>query len=212
MKKTLIASGLLAATCAAGFIVHAQPPAGSPAGGGRHGMFFDMLDANKDGTITREEALAAASKKFDAIDTNHDGVITQAERDAARTRMIDERFKQMDTNGDGQISREEFRAAHEKMREAMKDHEGPGRGRGPRGGGMGMGWGGGPGMQGDIKKTDVLARVGAMFDRIDTNHDGKITPEERAAAREHMKQMRGRGGPGRPGGPGNPGAPNQPAG
>jgi hypothetical protein len=31
------------------------------------------------------------------------------------------------------------------------------------------------------------------FDMMDTNRDGRITPEERAAGRAHMRQMRNAG-------------------
>jgi hypothetical protein len=54
---------------------------------------------------------------------------------------------------------------------------------------------------GVVTRAEMLADVGARFARIDTDHDGKITPAEREAAfqamRAHMAERRG--GPGGPG-------------
>ena len=52
-----------------------------------HGDEFTRLDANKDGVVTRDEAIAAATARFDKLDTNHDGKIDQAEMAAAKQRM-----------------------------------------------------------------------------------------------------------------------------
>lgn len=58
--------------------------------GGRHharmmraGFHARMADTNKDGTVTKAEAQAAALAMFDRVDTNKDGTITAAEREAA---------------------------------------------------------------------------------------------------------------------------------
>jgi len=183
MKKSLIVIGLLATIGTAGVIAHAQEHDGPP----HKGMMFEMLDANKDGTVTRAEASAAATRKFDEVDTNRDGVISQAERDAARQKMTDEHFRKMDADGNGQISLEEFRTAHQKMHEEMRGH------------------GDGPMMSGDIKKADALAKADEMFDRVDANKDGKITTAERDAAMAHMMGRHGGGhhghGPDGPDGP-----------
>lgn len=56
--------------------------------GSRGGMGMMMhSDANRDGVLTRAEAVAAATAMFDRVDTNKDGRIDQAERDAARAQM-----------------------------------------------------------------------------------------------------------------------------
>lgn len=41
--------------------------------------FFEEQDANKDGKVSKEEAVVQAQKRFDAIDANHDGTITKEE-------------------------------------------------------------------------------------------------------------------------------------
>ena len=50
----------------------------------RMGAFFAMLDSDRDGRITLDEASSRALALFDRIDTNHDGTITPDERRAAR--------------------------------------------------------------------------------------------------------------------------------
>lgn len=84
----------------------------------REDAWFQRLDTNKDGAISKEEAQAAADQRiahtFDKLDANHDGLITQAEvtasHEARRAEMqaqAAERFKQADTNGDGLLSKDE---------------------------------------------------------------------------------------------------------
>lgn len=74
-------------------------PGEGPMGGtkdGHHGkrghdrmgqMMMRMADADKDGTVTKDEFVAAALKHFDQMDTNHDGTVTPAERKAAMAAM-----------------------------------------------------------------------------------------------------------------------------
>ncbi|WEK43484.1 MAG: hypothetical protein P0Y64_01180 [Candidatus Sphingomonas colombiensis] len=115
---------------------------------------------------------------FDAIDTNHDGKITRDEMQAARAKM------------------------HEKMRErwqarrgdqanpaAMADGAGKRGGWGGHRGGMGMGMserGGDPNRV--ITREEWRQKAIERFDRVDLNHDGKIDPQERAAARQQMRE------------------------
>jgi Ca2+-binding EF-hand superfamily protein len=181
--KRFILPGLAAVAIVTGAVAYAQTE-GSP--GHRGHMMFEMLDANKDGTVTRAEATAAAEKHFAEVDTNKDGVISQAERDAMRARMRDKMFDLMDSDKNGQLSREEFRAAHEKMRAAKGERGMQGMHRGGHHGGMR----GGGMMKADTTKTQAVARAQAMFDRIDANRDGNITAAERDAARQKMKDMR----------------------
>lgn len=202
--------GLSAMALMAVSVAHAQTPnsqtpgAPPPPPAGHHAMPMKEL--------TRDEAKTRAEKLFDALDLNHDGKLDKADRDL----HLAKHFEAMDANHDGQLSLQEFQATHERMK-GPKDgpeEQAPGRwkqeGRGPEGhNGMGQR---GPAMmlmmrQADPNHTGTVTRDAfvnaalATFDREDTNHDGKVTPEERRAAmRAEMGGGQGRRGPGGPGG------------
>jgi len=136
-------------------------------------------DANGDGVLTRDEAMAQADARFDRLDANKDGKLTPDElrphgrmggagmspppppadgaappapppAPAMAGRGFGERmFARLDTNGDGVIDRDEFRA-----------------------------------------------QAARRFDRMDTNKNGKVDAAERQAAHDAMEQMRGRRGNG----------------
>lgn len=56
--------------------------------GGKMGkMMLHMADANKDGSVTRDEFAAGAAKHFDMMDANKDGKLTKDERQAAHQKM-----------------------------------------------------------------------------------------------------------------------------
>ena len=57
-------------------------------GSGGPGMMLRMADANNDGAVTRDEAMAAALKHFDKMDANKDGQVTKVERQAAMKAMM----------------------------------------------------------------------------------------------------------------------------
>ena len=129
-------------------------------------------DANGDGVLSRDEAMAQADARFDRLDTNKDGKLTPDEMPSHRPmggadaappppppadgasppppagpggRGFGGRmFARLDTNGDGVIDREEYRAL-----------------------------------------------AAQRFDRMDTNKDGKVTAEERQAMRQAMRDKRG---------------------
>lgn len=48
------------------------------------------MDANGDGSISREESTAFGNKKFDERDTNHDGKVTREEWDAFHNAKMEE--------------------------------------------------------------------------------------------------------------------------
>ena len=167
--------------------------------------------------VTRAEAQARAGQLFEGLDVNHDGKLDAADR-SARFNAI---FDKIDTNHDGQISRDEFLAAHEHMRGMMgpgpegeehhhmgpsdkpgmeRDHEKWGHEEGRHGQ-----WGrhaepmlvmaimhqADPQHSGTISREAFVNAALALFDKADTNHDGKVTGAERKAAwadaRAHMR-------------------------
>ena len=122
INRFLVAA-LIAASPAV--LLAATPTTTSPAPGtgpgGHENAWFNRLDTNKDGAVSKEEAQAAAdqrvTKTFAELDTNHDGLITQDEVRAAHEKKKAEmeakfaaRVKQADTNGDGLLSKEEVQA------------------------------------------------------------------------------------------------------
>ncbi len=182
-RITLIGAGILSLSA----VAFAQMPSSH----GGHGM---KMPADRAGLQSMLE------KHFDEVDSNHDGTITPDERKAFHqgmaTRMRNEMFARADTNKDSMLSRDEFNALH-----------GPrgGQGPGPREGHKGMGHHGGPGMgmgmrmammHGGGAPMDINKPVTrkefvdaglVRFDRADTNHDGKISDQERDAARKAMR-------------------------
>ena len=81
MTKILILTALLLGSVAfAQDQIPLQRPQGGPRGGGPRQSIFMMMDANKDGKVSKEEMLAW----FDKVDTNKDGILSQEELRAAR--------------------------------------------------------------------------------------------------------------------------------
>lgn len=158
--------------------------------------------------ITFAEVKAEADKLWDRLDANHDGKIDSADRDA---RLL-ERFAKWDTNHDGVISKDEFLAFVHAREAEGRDHRHGGPEGGPEHGGdhrpgqgpMGMHGGRGIAMAiigpalHEARKDGVITRAAfdtalkARFDKLDTNHDGKLTHEELRAAR-HEWGHEGRG-------------------
>jgi Ca2+-binding EF-hand superfamily protein len=79
---------------------------------------FDEADANKDGMLSKEEALAACSRHFDKMDTNKDGSISKEElevcgshkhskKSAARHAKYEKDFNAADADNNGSLSKEE---------------------------------------------------------------------------------------------------------
>ena len=122
MRKTVITALTLAALVAAGAaFAGTTPNAGTTAapsaqpGQWRH-KFFDKVDANHDGTISRAEYQAWVDGRFAKIDANGDGVVDADE--VATSPMAAERaerraqgfVRRYDTTGSGEVRRADFEA------------------------------------------------------------------------------------------------------
>ncbi|WP_242129623.1 EF-hand domain-containing protein [Sphingobium sp. Sx8-8] len=190
---TVALGSLFVGGLAASHLAFAQDDGGPGPHGPRGGMLM-MADANHDGVVTKAEFTAALEARFARLDANHDGKLTSEDREILRQQRLDERFAAMDTNKDGQISKAEFVAAHQGRdggHDGMDRPGGPERpGWGHRGPGHGMMRGGPDGdaaKDGTITKAEFMAGPLAMFDKADTNHDGKVTADEMKAAREAFR-------------------------
>lgn len=159
-------------------------------------------DPMGDKTVTRAEAQTHAATMFAKMDINKDGKLDAADREARQMA----RFDRADANKDGSVSRDEFAAARKaagerraewKAKGEHAEHMG-GHGRGMKGGMMMLAMAD-TNKDKAVSKDEFLAAHAKHFDQADANKDGSLTPDERKAAmakmREHMKSMRGKGGP-----------------
>lgn len=113
-------------------------PTEKPRDENYHGGNAAMLlkyDANKDGTVTREELIAGLKAEFAAHDTHHNGCLDPDQAEQINQARVDTDQSTatpvMDWNQDGCIDYTEFSAAPY-----------------------------------------------SLFDQLDTDHDGKLTPKE----------------------------------
>jgi len=90
--------------------------ASSMAQGMRHGGegMFERADANSDGSVTKEEFIAARGQQFSKFDRNSDGYLDSND---VPKRLAERRKQngggethggQFDTDGDGKVSKDEF--------------------------------------------------------------------------------------------------------
>src|SRR4051812_19951197 len=172
---------------------------------------FARLDANRDGYLTPDEIAAGHGPRGEGFAMRRpraDGPMAErpmregpmAERPGRDGRA--EVFARLDANHDGVVTRDEFMNAGpgdtrvERRRVfVMRDGEGDRAGRdgpgfGPRAGGMR-----GPMIErmdsnhdGRVSLAEAEARALQAFDRADANHDGIVTPEERQAAHGAMRE------------------------
>ena len=127
-------------------------------------------DTNKDGVITRVEFMAAAQARFDKTDLDKDGYISQTEREDAREMHQAERraehFDRLDLNGDGFISRSEFENEADLREDRRQEaHE--------------------------QRKDAHKDRLESLKTMADTDGDGVVSEDERAAMREKFEARRG---------------------
>lgn len=157
---------------------------------------FARIDTNHDGFIAGDE-----------MTMRHPGGAWQGEnsnrREMREGPMGDPNaaFDRLDANKDGMISRDEFAKGRELRIEQRVVMNGDGNmpmGQGMRRmhgmGGMGSMMGGGMLKMADANKDGRVSLKEATstalqhFDRADTNHDGRLTPDEMRAAHQMMRQ------------------------
>lgn len=187
MSKTLLISGVAAVALAAfAGAATAQQAAAPMAQRQAHAL---RADTDGDGRISQAEFVGRRLERLTAADADRDGSVTREElRTQARARMqqrAETRFARLDANSDGAISREEFTARSERAGRPARAERGPGR-QGPR---MAR-HGGRGGERGPIAIADVQAKTEQAFARLDADHDGFVTVEERRAGRQQMREQR----------------------
>lgn len=139
--------------------------------------------------VSQADFVARRVERLRAADANHDGTVTAEEMRAAGQAKRAERraalFDRLDANKDGSISRAEFDAP--RAEHAGRGHRG-GMHRGPQR----------MGRNGEGRFPIVIAeaeqRATASFTRLDADHDGTLTAEERRAGmqarRAEMREKR----------------------
>ena len=128
MRKRTLAVAMLACTPAMAQLEQREPMSRDAYLTVQKQRFIEM-DANQDGTVTRDEMSARMTERMDdeppqrmidalfgRIDGNRDGKATIAEADAAAAA----RFNRLDGNRDGTVTDEERRAGMERMRVRMR--------------------------------------------------------------------------------------------
>ncbi len=144
--------------------------------------------------MTKAEVEARVKERFAKMDANRDGSVTREEIDATRAarraEMQDRRFGMMDANKDGSISRAEFDSAASARGERRAERGGKRGKRGGRGGPEAMLARADTNADGRLTLAEMLSRPMARFETSDTNRDGTLTPDERKAARDKMREQR----------------------
>jgi Ca2+-binding EF-hand superfamily protein len=174
---------------------------------------FAKLDTNHDGAISKDELAAVEAKRdqkleqraqrfdpskiFARLDLNHDGKITAAEAEAARAQHVKAKggqpakaqaaafkglFARADANKDGVITSAEFDAMGQQIKARMEKAGAARDGMATR-----MFTMADANKDGRVSLAEMQQSALARFDRMDLNHDGKITPDERKAARQQRK-------------------------
>jgi len=210
MRKILIASAAAVALAVgvAGVALAQNDGAGAHGPRGGHGFF--QADANSDGTVTRQEFDASRAAEFTRLDADHNGELSRDEMRSGMRRGWGHRggrggeggmhrLASLDTNNDGNITRDEFLARPIAAFDRMdSNHDGviSAAERPQRPATAGANAGDGQRRErpnfdtnGDqqISQSEFQAMGARMFDRLDANHDGRVTQAEAQAARPHRQ-------------------------
>ena len=134
--RSLVLATILALGSLAQSVSFADDMASIATGGYATGLrtmeMMHMIDANKDGKVSRDEWIAFQERVFAGLDKDKSGFLEVAEfygspSDAnafataayARGLRTQEMFGKIDANGDGKVSREEFMSYQTKIFDMM---------------------------------------------------------------------------------------------
>ena len=138
MKKISVAivSGLLVISAAGTAMAQAPIKGGHPGwtkamGHGKHSgrgmMFKELMDADGDGSVSKQEVAGFHEDQVKKADKNRDGSLSAEEFTVMQENIAEEmrkiheqkRFERMDANGDGKVTAEELTAHHGAMFDRM---------------------------------------------------------------------------------------------
>lgn len=168
MKSSLILAslaGTLVMAAAADAQHRGHGGRGGHGGGHRAMMMLHAADANGDNSVTRAEVESLQAEMFEWMDRNGDGVLSSDDRSPMHRRMAAIHAERMEDGGEGRRGRHGRRGGrgHE-ARDANGD--------------------------GQISREEFLGGENAVFDRLDTNNDDVISPDELDAAVETARERR----------------------
>lgn len=115
-KKGLVMNTASAALAA--LVLHAVVSGAACAEGLSATPLLDRIDTERDGSISRDEIIAARNRLFERLDLDGDGKLDLGEVDQLREAIMDRaialqarlgnQWRRLDANGNGTVSAEEF--------------------------------------------------------------------------------------------------------
>lgn len=194
MNKAILAGGAAAliAAVAGGLAFARAEPASTAVAQDRPARV--RADADGDQRLSQAEFVQARVDRLAVADADRDGSVTPAEfRAAGEARRAEHaalRFDRMDANDDGSVTRAEFDAAREARGEARGEHRDQ-RGHRAHRRGSPERMGARMDARGPVDIAQAQAKAAEAFTRLDADHDGYLTAEERRAGRQEMREHRG---------------------
>ena len=139
--------------------------------GGMNGLrMLEVADLNGDNTVTRAEVEQLQTEEFAYRDRNGDGFLDEADASPMQLRMM--------------ALRDDRREARQAERGDRADR--PNRREGRRGEGRGFD----ADQDGRISSEEFMTGSSRMFERLDANSDGSVTPDELDAMMEARAERR----------------------
>lgn len=182
MKRLMIFTALAAITLSGTAL--AQGHHGGPAGEREHRghgraaqglMMLGAADLNGDNSVTRAELAQLQLQEFDFRDRNSDGFLDAEDRSPVRQRLAEMREEHRETLEDEALEdrrhrgrRGEGRRPNPRQRLAQLDANEDGR----------------------ISREEFMSRPTEMFDRLDSDDNDTVTPNELDAAMEQRAERR----------------------
>lgn len=157
---------------------HGQHERGEGRGrGGMNGLrMLQVADLNGDNTVTRAEVEQLQGEEFAFRDRNGDGFLDQADASPMRQRMMSLREERREARQAAREEAGEDRSGRRGMRRGDRDGE-------PR---QRMD----ANEDGRVSRDEFTARSARLFERLDTNADGSVTPAELDAHVEARMERR----------------------